>query len=101
MTHNGVTVMIAGADASVAFGDDTITVNVKQGRLVAALARAMPNPVGRDFLANKMWTGQRVPAAYETIISNIMSPIIAPLAGIGLTLKTVRGVGVALQKAGE
>lgn len=101
LDHNGVTATIGARSASIEHADRVIEVSPRQARLVACLARAMPQPVDRKFIAGKVWAGQRVPEASDTIISNLVQPIVAPLAAMGLTLKTVRGVGVALQKAGE
>lgn len=99
--HNGVTVTIGQRSASVEHAERVIEVQPRAGRLIACLARAMPHPVDRKFIAGRIWAGTRIPEAADTAITNIMAPIVAPLAGIGLTLKTVRGVGVALQREGE
>jgi hypothetical protein len=101
LDHNGVTATVGERSASIEHADRVIEVTPRQGRLVACLARAMPQPVDRKFIAGKVWEGARIPEAHETIISNLIAPIITPLAGMGLTLKTVRGVGLSLQKAGE
>lgn len=94
-----MTIEHKGRGGFVTFADNVIEMTGKQARIVACLARGMPHPVDRLFIAKRVWAGERVPESYETVISNYISPIIAPLAGIGLTLKTVRGVGLSLQKA--
>lgn len=96
-----MTATIGERSASIEHADRVIEVTPRQARLVACLARAMPQPVDRKFIAGKVWAGSRVPDFYEQIISQVFTPIVAPLAEIGLTLKTVRGVGLSLQKAGE
>jgi DNA-binding response OmpR family regulator len=97
--HNGVTVTVGQRSASVEHANAVIEVQPRAGRLVACLARAMPHPVDRKFIAGRIWAGTRIPEASDTAISNLMEPIKQPLAELGLVLKTVRGVGIALQKA--
>lgn len=98
---NDVKITFAADGCSVAHEGyrDAVDLSVKQARLISCLARAMPQPVDRKFIAGKVWASERAPAEFSNIISSMIRDIIEPLAGIGLTLKTVHGVGLSLQKA--
>jgi DNA-binding response OmpR family regulator len=74
-----------------------IGVTARQARLFAALAPAMPQVVDRAFLIKKIWAGQRIPEFAEQILGALVRDSAVAAASIGLSINSVRGVGVALQ----
>ncbi|MCZ7564721.1 MAG: hypothetical protein M5U08_13855 [Burkholderiales bacterium] len=91
---NGVEITF-GPDADVTYAERTTEITERQAELLAVLAPAMPLPVGRDFIAGKLWASP--PTHADVMLGEIASSLKAALPGIGLQLKTVRGVGIALQ----
>lgn len=99
--HHGVRIEHGDIAGVVEHGGNEIVVSAKQARFIACLAAAAPHPVGRDFIAKKIWVRERVPEFADQALSDHMGRLADPLGSIGLAFKTVRGVGIALQKAGE
>jgi hypothetical protein len=59
--HNGVTISLVEGEEKVVFGELEIEVKPRHARLVACLAAANFLPVGRDFIAKRVWVGERIP----------------------------------------
>lgn len=96
---NGVSVAIAAAGAVVSFGAAELTLRVKEGRMVACLARAMPHPVDPTFIAERVLGASR---DFDlTTLAAMVARVTPLLAGIGLRLRKVGITGFSLQKEGE
>lgn len=98
-------VQAAGFAVDLTEGQETIgadkgvlDVTKKQARLLAALARATPNPVDRSFLIGKVW-GASPPTFADQMLSSLCGELRAPLATIGLETKITKGVGISLALA--
>lgn len=96
--HNGVTVSLVAGEEKVTFGELEIEVKPRHARLVACLAAANFLPVARNFIAKRVWAGERVPEFHEQLLSSLSTEVNPALEQLGLTIKTVRGVGLALAK---
>lgn len=98
VTINGVHINFTPDAEIVSFKSKAMEVTRRQAQMIAALARGMPNPIGRDFLRTKLF-GQNDRLAAELALDTISMDLTKALGGIGLVLKTVKGVGFALQEA--
>lgn len=74
----------------VARGGRSVKVGPRAALMVAALAKAKPNPVGDEFLISKIWT-QRPMHAVE-LVDGLVAHLVV-LKPLGLEVRTVRGVG--------
>lgn len=93
----GITVCTAAQRETIAYADREIDLKDRQASFLAALVTASPSPVARDFIARRVWAGRQVPEFAEQILGTMAGELREPLALIGLQIKTVRGVGIALQ----
>jgi hypothetical protein len=100
VTINGVHIDFTPDAETVTFKTKAMEVTKRQAQMIAALARGMPNPIARDFLRTKLF-GQNDKAAAELALDTISMDLLKAVGGIGLVLKTVKGVGFALQEAGK
>lgn len=96
---NGIAVSREVGEESIRIGDHVYDLTDRQACFLATLAAASPQPVGREFIAKRIWAGKAIPEFYETILTTLATELRAPLGIMGLDLKTVRGVGFALQAA--
>lgn len=93
---NGVTIDPTPNGESISYGGRTTELTAKLAVLASALARAMPLPVDRKRLAKELglsgeWADQ--------MVSQHARKLGDAVGTIGLIVKTVRGVGVAMQPA--
>lgn len=95
---NGVSVNLSEGAESVTFKGKTLSVSDRQARFILAVARGMPNPVDRSFIAKKVWPSGKVPEFYEQILGQFCSTLADPMATIGLRPEGVRGVGIVLKE---
>lgn len=88
--QHGVLITSAG---TIQFQGKSMTTNYRVAALAAALVRAAPNPVDRQWLAQKLAlprsSAEVVISQLTTVLRNIVSPL-------GLGVNVVRGVGVAI-----
>lgn len=96
--HHGVTISLLAGEEKVTFGELEIEVKPKQARLVACLAAANFLPVARDFIAKKVWAGERIPEFAGQMLGGLCADTKPALEQLGLTIKTVHGIGFVLQK---
>lgn len=96
ITIAGVTVVTAPDNEEVTFNGKSMEVEARQAQLTLMLARGMPNPVDRDFLCKRLFPTQSKQSA-GTSLGTLASATKAALAGIGLDVHTVRGIGVVLR----
>ena len=95
-TGGAVEVCTDPENESVTFGGKTMEVSGEQAQFTLLLVRAMPNPVGRDFLEKKLFPGRSGESA-RAGLNVIIGPTRTALAGIGLDVHTVRSVGIVLR----
>jgi hypothetical protein len=69
-------------------------ITARQAQLLALLVRASPQPVGREFLIPRLWRSP--PTFASQMLSQRVGDCGSAAAAVGLTLRTVRGVGIAL-----
>lgn len=99
VTYNDVTVRFSPGVESIEHGDKLVRVNARQALFVSLIARTMPVPCDRGFIARALWSGQRVPDSSEQILTTLAGELRPRLAEVGLDIKTVRGSGFALAPA--
>lgn len=93
VNSDGVSVDTTPDAESISYGGRTTELTAEQAELAALLARAMPTPVAREFLIKKLGLTS---AFAEQTLSTRASRLREAVATIGLEVKTVRGVGIAL-----
>lgn len=96
VTINGVTIDATAGDESVSFNGKAMEVKARMAELAVHLARAMPSPVDRKFLAKKMWAG-KAPEFAEQILGVLASELDRALSAIGLEVVLPRGVGIGMR----
>jgi hypothetical protein len=97
VTIAGIVIRFDRECEAITFKRKTMEVTAKQAHFIAALARAMPQPVGRDFITKKVFTGS-IPPTASLVLDQIAMDLGKALPGIGLQLKNVKGVGFALSE---
>jgi hypothetical protein len=97
-TVNGVTIDLTLDSETVSFKGSPIEVTTRQAKLVRLLARPRPAPVAVSFLVGALWDGKPTQNAQKQV-EQMVSDLQAPLKGIGLDLKLVKGVGYQLKDA--
>lgn len=98
VTIAGITISFDQDGESVTYRGKSMEVTDRQAQFVATLAKAMPQPVGREFVTKKLFNGS-VPATAAMVIDHIAMDLTKALPGIGLQLKNMKGIGFALQEA--
>jgi hypothetical protein len=97
-TVNGVTIDLTLDSETVSFKGSPIEVTTRQAKLVRLLARPRPAPVAVSFLVGALWDGKPTQNSQKQV-EQMVSDLQAPLKGIGLDLKLVKGVGYQLKDA--
>lgn len=96
--RDGISVWIKPGVERIQHAGREVELNARQAALAAALVRATPVPVDRTHLINKVWKG-RAPACADTVLGAIATDLRTACEPIGLVVKTVRGVGISIQRA--
>lgn len=96
IVHNGVTIVFAPDAESVSYRGKSMEVTARQAQLVALLARAMPNSVGREFIKPRLFGGKIGPHA-DGVLDTMAMDLGKALGAIGLVLRNTKGIGFALQ----
>jgi hypothetical protein len=96
-THNGVHVDVGAG--RIRFAGRAANLKQREALLIALLARAMPNPVDRNFLAKRVWAKQRIPEDAAALLDQMARASAPQLGAIGLEIKVVKNVGIALRAA--
>ncbi|MDQ2083665.1 hypothetical protein RA307_26060 [Xanthobacteraceae bacterium Astr-EGSB] len=73
-----------------------VRLNARQAQLVRLTARGMPAPIDRRHLIARLW-GATPPSSADIVLGQVAKACDEALRPEGLTMKTVRGVGIALQ----
>lgn len=96
---DGIALDLTFDDESISFKKKTMDLTTRQAAIAAALLRAMPNHVGRDFLCKNLLA--EIPAhTREVSLDLIFRDLEKALSGVGLELKITKGVGAAICIAG-
>lgn len=91
---HGVSISLKPDDGQVSYRGKTTEVTDKQAQLAALLLKGSPHPIDREFLSEKLgFRGEFRDTSLGTLIGDTRRAV----ETIGLTLKTIRGVGVSLQ----
>ncbi|MGJ4888918.1 hypothetical protein ACQR1Y_12030 [Bradyrhizobium sp. HKCCYLRH3099] len=85
-----LTVDLADGHERIIRNGDSVDVSPRGARLVVALAKAMPNCVGDDFLLSKLW--DKKPAAGSASLDMVIADL-KGLQKLGLDIRTQRGIG--------
>lgn len=93
---NGKVMSGGVAHETVDVAGRAIALPPRQAELAGLLVKASPNPVAREFLAKHMRLGG---AFAEQQIASIAADLRRNCEPHGIVIKTVRGVGIALQEA--
>lgn len=98
--NKGVKLDLTAEEENVSFGGKTMDLTTRQAAVLAAvLLRVSPSFVGRSFILNSALAD--VPQhTREASLDLMVSDLTRALAGIGLALRSQKGVGLAL-KIGE
>ncbi|MGJ5149842.1 hypothetical protein [Bradyrhizobium sp. HKCCYLR1023] len=85
-----VTINLAEGNETVTRNGESLSVSPRGARLVAALARVMPNCVGDDFLIQRLWDKKPAggAASLEMVIADLKG-----LSKLGLEIRNQRGIG--------
>ena len=97
VTAHGITITLLRNAEAIEHGGAEMEINARQALFLSVLLKGSPNPIGRDFIAQKIWPGGP-PATSDLALTQLTTELAAALAPIGLAVKAVRGVGIALQK---
>lgn len=93
VTIRGLTIDLTKDEESLSFGGATMDVTGSQGSLAWLLARAAPRPRGEDFLRRQVWGSDAHAGEKYRVAPRDLGKA---LAGLGLGLKTIKGVGVQI-----
>ena len=74
-----------------------VELSEKRARFVLAIARGKGEPVGRDFVVKAIWKGEAIPSSSDQVLYDMTRIVREQVASIGLVIKPVPGVGIALQ----
>jgi hypothetical protein len=74
-----------------------VELSEKRARFVLAIARGKGEPVGRDFVVKAIWKGEAIPSSSDQVLYDMTRIVREQVASIGLVVKPVPGVGIALQ----
>jgi len=90
VTYNGITICRTAGCEHVTFKGADAEVSPRGAHLVEMLAKVMPNCIDDVFLTGKLWTTR--PPGWTTSLDMIVTDL-KSLKGIGLEVRTQRGVG--------
>lgn len=96
---NGVTVCFDPEDEAITYRGKTMEVTYRQAKVAAILARAMPHPVGREFIVGKLFNGGTPPSTAGMVVDQVAVELGKAITGIGLKVNVVRGIGFSLGEA--
>lgn len=82
-------------EEAVVFDGKIMDITLRQHRLLHALLRAAPHPVGRPFLIGKVYPGRKA-AETEAAFGLVVKDLSKNLPAIGLGINDMKGVGIAL-----
>jgi hypothetical protein len=92
---HGVTVDLRHGEESVSYKNKMMDISTRQAALTVALLRGAPSAIGCEFLRDKILTDV-ASHMRETTLDMACAELKKALAGVGLDLKTVRGVGYSI-----
>ena len=95
--HNGIAVAISSG--LIEFAGKSTKVRPRLALLTALLARGSPNPIGQQFLIERIWTGQRITSDAADVLDQLAKELSSAVASIGLEIKITKGVGIGLRVA--
>lgn len=98
ITISGISINFDPDEACVSYRGQSMEITDRQAQVIATLAKAMPQPVGREFIVKKVFV-DRHPNVANMALDQIYTSLAKVLPGIGLQIKNVKGVGFALQEA--
>lgn len=98
ISAEGIIVNESEGEQSISFNGKTTELLPASARLAAALVKAAGQPIGRAHLVKKVW-GASAPASAETMLGALVGQLREACAGLGLEVKTIRGVGVSIAPA--
>lgn len=95
---NGIIVEFYKDVECIRYRGKTADLTLRQALFAGACVKAMPNPVNRGFLINKIF-GLRPPSTAEMVLDQISLDLGKLLPDVGLRLKNQKGVGFAIEAA--
>lgn len=95
IVRNGITLDVTLDEETITFGKKTMDISTRQAAVAAALLRAMPSNVGREWLCRNVLTD--IPAhARDVSLDMIFRDLAKACSAVGLELKVTPKVGVML-----
>lgn len=98
VTHNAITVVMTAGSEAVSFRGRSKTVSPRQAKLFELLARGMPNPIGRDFLRQKLFNVGNS-AQHDVQLDLVANEARQSALALGLDVRVTRGIGFSLVKS--
>lgn len=95
LTLHGITVDLTPDDEKVTHAGKTMELTERQARLVLMMLRAMPSPVGREFVLNKLFG---VSSIGSTQLDLLARDLQKALVTVGLEMHVAKGVGFTLRR---
>jgi hypothetical protein len=93
---HGITIEFDTDAERISYGSKFTEVTPRQAQLVGHLLRAFPNPVGREFLQEKLFG--KTGTAIDVQLDMVARDLVKALPAISLELKITKGVGLSLAK---
>jgi hypothetical protein len=94
VSYSGVTVDVEAG--LIQFQGKPAKLRHRVAMLAALLARAIPNPIGLDFLRRRVWAGTRMPDDADYALSSLAMELADVVKALGLGIKVVKGAGIAM-----
>jgi hypothetical protein len=97
-TLDGISVDFTEGDERLIFGGKEKTISPRQALLFEALAKGMPNPIGRDFLRLRLF-GQGGSTTHKDVQLDLVAGDARSAArAVGLNINELKGIGFSLVK---
>jgi len=95
LTVHGITLDLTPDDEKVTHAGKSMELTTRQARLVLMMMRAMPNPVGREFVLNKLFGVSSIGGTQLDLLARDLQKA---LVTVGLEMHVAKGVGYTLRR---
>jgi hypothetical protein len=99
VTFGAVTVELGEGIEAIEHKGKRKSVTWRQAEFFAALAKGMPNPIGRKFLCTKLFGGKGTEAQSDVQLDLLAADAKLIANAIGLDVRSTKGIGIALTLA--
>jgi len=94
-SQHGVVLVLSRNDECITYRGKMLDLTANQAAFLAVLLKAAPHPVGVEFILKKLFAGRKVDEA-QMRLEQLERELRKALPSIGLSLESIKGVGLKL-----